>query len=67
VATGRVVIVTDAVVVNVVHPPGVTLYVTVYVPDVDVEGVIAPVLALIVNPAGDAVYVPPVVPVSVTD
>ena len=37
-----------------------------YVPAVDEEGVIAPVVELIINPAGDAVYVPPVVPVRVT-
>jgi hypothetical protein len=42
------------------------VYVTVYVPAVDVFGVMAPVAALIVNPAGEAVYVPPAVPVRVT-
>jgi hypothetical protein len=42
------------------------VYVTVYVPAVLVLGVTAPVPALIVNPAGDAVYIPPLVPVKVT-
>ena len=64
-AVGILLIVTLAVVVNVEQPPGVTEYVTVYVPAVDVEGVITPVLELIINPAGDAVYVPPKVPVRV--
>ena len=42
------------------------VYVTVYVPGVLVFGVTVPVDALMVKPAGDAVYVPPVVPVRVT-
>ena len=37
-----------------------------YVPAVEVLGVIAPVLASSVKPAGNALNVPPVVPVSVT-
>jgi len=41
------------------------VYVTVYVPAVLAEGVIAPVKALIDNPAG-ALKIPPVVPVRVT-
>jgi hypothetical protein len=60
--------VTLAVVVNTAQPPAAaTVYVTVYVPPVDVPGVMAPVLALSVKPAGVALYVPPVVPVCVTD
>jgi hypothetical protein len=59
--------VTLAVVVNIAQPLAAGMvYVTVYVPVVDVFGVMAPVEALIVNPAGDAVYVPPAVPVRVT-
>ena len=42
------------------------VYVTVYVPAVLVDGIIAPVEASIDNPAGETVYVPPVVPVRVT-
>lgn len=38
----------------------------VYVPAADVEGVMAPVLALIVNPAGLDVNVPPLIPAKVT-
>jgi hypothetical protein len=66
VAAGAVVIVTDVVVENATHPPAAAIvYVTVYVPSVLVEGVIAPVEALIINPAAEE-YVPPVVPVNVT-
>jgi hypothetical protein len=50
-----------AVAVTVPHPPEAgTVYVTVYVPAVLVEGVTSPVDALIVNPAGALVYAPPV-------
>jgi hypothetical protein len=59
--------VTDAVVLNAAQPPEAgMLYVTVYVPAVLVEGVIAPVELLIVKPAVDE-NVPPAVPVNVTD
>ena len=52
VAAGAFVIVTDVVVENAEHPPEAAMvYVTVYVPSVLVEGVIAPVLELIVSPA----------------
>ena len=37
----------------------------VYVPGVDADKSITPVVALILNPAGDAVNVPPVAPVVV--
>ena len=43
------------------------MYVTIKVPAVLVLGVIAPVLALILKPNGLTVYVPPAVPVRVTD
>ena len=67
VAVGGAVIVTLVVVVTWGHPAAAAIvYVTVYVPAVLVLGVIAPVLASIVNPAGDALYVPPAVPVRVT-
>ena len=66
VAAGTVVIVTDVVVENTAHPPeAATVYVTVYVPAVLVDGVIAPVEASMVNPAVEE-NVPPVVPVNVT-
>jgi hypothetical protein len=52
VALDAAVIVTEAVVVNIAQPPAAgTVYVTVYVPGVLDEGVIAPVELLIVNPA----------------
>jgi len=55
-AAGGALITTVAVVVYVEQPPdAVIVYVTVYVPDVDVLGVTAPVDALSVKPAGDAV------------
>jgi hypothetical protein len=67
VALGAVVMVTLAVVVNAAQPPAAAIvYVTVYVPAVEVLGVTAPVAAFNVNPAGVAVNVPPVVPVIVT-
>jgi len=65
VALGAVVIVTLAVVLKAEQPPAAAMvYVTVYVPAVDVLGVIAPVEALIVKPAVE-LNVPPVVPVTV--
>ena len=42
------------------------LYVTVYVPPVLAARLIAPVVELMVRPAGLALYVPPAVPVRVT-
>jgi hypothetical protein len=66
VAAGGLLIV--AVVVNeyALQPPaGATVYVTVYVPDVLNDGVISPVVLLILKPVG-ALNVPPVVPVTVT-
>jgi hypothetical protein len=67
VAAGAAVMVTLAVVVNTAQPPAAAMvYVTVYVPTVDKLGVMVPVAALMLNPAGEAVYVPPVVPVWVT-
>jgi hypothetical protein len=60
------VIVTFDVVENAAHPPdAVILYVTVYVPGVLADGVMAPVEALMTNPAG-ALKTPPVVPVRET-
>ena len=60
-----------AVAVTVPQPPDAgTVYVTVYVPAVLEDGVIAPEVPLIVNPAGILVYVPPVyapVPLKLTD
>ena len=52
VAAGRAVIVTEVVVTTAAHPPeeGV-VYVTVYVPGVLADGVIAPVAGSIVSPA----------------
>jgi hypothetical protein len=65
------VITTVEVAVTVPQPPEAgTVYVTVYVPPVLEDGVTAPVEALIVNPAGELVYAPPVyapVPVKETD
>ncbi len=43
-------------------PEAAIVYVTVYVPAVLVLGVIAPVLALMLNPDEFELYVPPVVP-----
>ena len=44
---------TEALVVTVAQPPeAVVVYVTIYVPGVDVLGVIAPVVVLIERPAG---------------
>ena len=61
-ALGAAVIVTLAVVLTVEQPPeAARVYVTVYVPAVLVLGVIAPVLALMINPEVEE-YVPPVVP-----
>ena len=61
---------TEALVVTVAQPPeAVAVYVTIYVPGVDVLGVIAPVVVLIERPAGVTEYVPPVYapePVNVT-
>jgi hypothetical protein len=67
VALGAAVIVTWVVVWYCAQPPAAAIvYVTVYgPPGVLVAGVIAPVAALIVNPAG-AEYVPPALPVLVT-
>ena len=64
---GVVIIVTEVVAVNALHGPGV-VYVIVYVLlEVLLDGVIAPVVEDIVKPEGDAEYVPPAVPVRVTD
>ena len=66
-AVGNCVIVIGAVVVNCAQPPdAATVYVTVYVPAAVSLTVTVPVPELMVRPAGDAVYVPPVVPVLVT-
>jgi hypothetical protein len=46
-----------------VHPDAVTERVTVYVPDVLADALIAPVVALIESPAGELVNVPPGAPV----
>jgi hypothetical protein len=65
-AVGKGVIITGVVAVTIPHPPvAAIVYVTVYVPAVLVPGVIAPVLALIVNPVVEE-YLPPEVPVRVT-
>ena len=51
-------------------PEANVVYVIVYVPGALVDGVIAPVVVLIVKPDGAELYVPPVyepVPVKVTD
>ena len=59
--------VTLAVVLTAEQPPEAAIvYVTVQVPAVLALGVIAPVLALMLNPVVEE-YVPPVVPVCVTD
>jgi hypothetical protein len=59
-AVGKAVIVTEAVAVIDEQPPEAgTVYVTVYDPAVLKSGRIAPVLALMLNPAVD-VNVPPV-------
>ena len=42
------------------------VYVTVYVPAVDADGVIAPVELFMDKPAGVDVYTPPILPVLVT-
>jgi len=60
-AVGRAVIVTDVVTGTAAHPPEAGMvYVTMYVPGVLVLGVMDPVTASIVKPAGAAVKVPPV-------
>jgi hypothetical protein len=68
-AVGSAVIVTDVVAVTALQPPDAgVLYVTVYVPAVLVDGVIAPVELFMLSPVG-AEKVPPVyepVPVRVT-
>ena len=48
-------------------PDAAIVYVTVYVPAVLELGVIAPVLVLILKPAGLELYVPLAVPTRVTD
>ena len=66
-AFGAEVIVTVVVVVTTAQPADAAIvYVTVYVPAVLVLGVIAPVLALMLKPVVEE-YVPPVVPILVTD
>jgi hypothetical protein len=66
-ATGVGKIVADAVAVVIPHPPDAGIvYITVYVAAVLVPVVIDPVEALIDKPAGEAVKVPPGVPVCVT-
>jgi len=53
VAEGKAVMVTDAVTVPAEQPPEPGYeYVMIYVPAVEVEGVIAPELTSMVNPAG---------------
>jgi hypothetical protein len=65
---GSAVIVTDVVAVPDAHPPEAAMvYVTVYTPAVLLEGIIKPVVLLIVKPTGDDVNPPPVVPVNVTE
>ena len=67
VAVGAAVIVILVVTGTDAHPPEAGIvYVTVYVPAVDVPKLISPVVALIDKPAVEE-YVPPVDPVSVTD
>ncbi len=67
-ALGAAMIVTVAVVLTAEQPPAAAIvYVTVYVPAVLVLGVIAPVLELILKPAGLELYVPLAVPTRVTD
>ncbi len=59
--------ITLAVVLTAEQPPAAAIvYVTVYVPDVLVLGMIAPVFGSILKPVVEE-YVPPVVPVCVTD
>ena len=66
-AVGAGVIVTGVIAVTGGHPPPAGIvYVTMYDPDADVAGIIAPVAGLIVNPAGEALNTPPGVPVMVT-
>ncbi len=63
VAEGKAVTVIEVVAVCAEHPPvAAIVYVTVYVLGVLVDGVIAPVAELMLNPAR-ALYVPPDVPV----
>ena len=65
-AEGGVVIVTDVVVETAAQPPlAAKAYVTVYVLAMEVDGVISPVVELIVNPP-PAEKVPPAVPTMVT-
>jgi hypothetical protein len=65
-AVGADVIVTLVVAVRTEQPPDAAIvYVTRYVPAVLVDGVIAPVLASIINPVVDE-NVPPLVPVKLT-
>jgi len=61
-------IVTEVVAVTAAQPPlAAIVYFTAYVPGVDVEGVIAPVLAFSVNPVVELYTPPPAfVPVRVT-
>lgn len=55
VAEGRPVMVTVAVTVPAAHPAEAGYeYVTVYVPAEEVDGVTAPVLVFMLNPAGEA-------------
>ena len=66
-ALGAELMVTLAVVLTAEQPAEAAIvYVTVYVPAVLVLGVIAPVLASMLRPVVDE-YVPPVVPVWLTD
>ena len=64
VAVGSALIVTEVVVV-LLQVPLVNVYVTVYVPGVDVARLIVPLAALIIKPAVE-LYVPPACPVCVT-
>ena len=67
-ALGAAMIVTLAVVLTAEHPPvAAIVYVTVQVPTVLALGVTAPVLELILKPAGLELYVPLAVPTRVTD
>ena len=59
---------TLAVVLTAAQPPEAAIvYLTVYVPASLVLGMIAPVLELILKPAGLELYVPLAVPTRVTD
>ena len=59
-------IVTEVLAVTAAQPPlAAMVYFTEYVPAVDVDGVIAPVLAFRDNPAAE-LYTPPLVPVKAT-